>query len=147
MRRIILLLAISVLAWGEGQLAPTVRCLDESDFGVTLEFVLEGEYAETISTQYGDFVRFHIPNGGFVGQVGAPEIPSFSTLVAVFGEKAPRSRSSRSSGIRWKTSISILCRTPSHRIISPTIRRHTGTEFIPKGWLMSARPPSCGISG
>jgi len=87
MRKIILLSAVFVLARGEGQLAPTVRCLDESDFGVTLEFVLEGEYAETVSTQYGNFVRFHIPNGGFVGQVGAPEIPSFSTLVAAFGEK------------------------------------------------------------
>jgi len=76
-----------VSAYSSG--APEVQCPIADDNRVVLEFTLNGEYSELISTEYGEFVRFHIPTGGFIGQVGTPEIPVWSTLIAVPDDKYP----------------------------------------------------------
>ena len=82
---IVLIIAISLfgIIYSQSLLAPKISCPVADDNGAVLEFTLAGENAETLETERGIFIRYIIPTGGYIGDVGSPQIPVWSTLVAM----------------------------------------------------------------
>ncbi len=78
----VLFFAVAFVAASVGAL-PLAYCpvADESSAVVVFE---PGEFlVDTVETELGGFVRYRIPLGGYVGAVGAPQIPTWGTLVAI----------------------------------------------------------------
>ncbi len=139
MKKILLVLAaISTIAMAKSPLAPQVICHQDSPEELVLEFHLAGEYAETISTNYGDFVRYHIPTGGFVGQIGSPEIPSFSTLVASFRETGATVSVVKA---KWDTVKNILI----YPVQDPFAK--DAFSFNPRAYERGIYPKTCADAG
>jgi len=83
MRSIIIAFIGIGLVFCQTSLAPEAFCPVADENGVIIQFNLSGEYAETLETDAGTYVRYHIPTGGFIGEVGEPQIPTWSTTVAI----------------------------------------------------------------
>jgi len=87
MRRIIIaaILTVSLFEpiFSRTLLAPKAFCSIADNNGAVLDFVLAGEYAETLETEQGAFIRYTIPTGGSFGDIGTPELPTWSTFVAI----------------------------------------------------------------
>ncbi len=77
------LILILSLTFSQNFLAPIAICPIADDNGAVIQFVMSGEYADTIMNSDGEFVRYFIPTGGYVGDVGKPRIPIWSTLIAI----------------------------------------------------------------
>ena len=82
---IVLIIAISLfgIIYSQSLLAPKISCPIADDNGAVLEFTLAGENAETLETERGIFIKYTIPTGGYIGEIGSPQIPVWSTLVAI----------------------------------------------------------------
>jgi len=64
---------------------PTIQVLSSRADGVTLEFSLPAISVDEIDVAGQTFQSVTIPGGGTVGQIGQPEIPTFTRMVSIPG--------------------------------------------------------------